>query len=250
MYSITELANLSGITTRTLRYYESIGLIEAGRNAESGYRFYDEVAVDQLQHILILRELAVPLKDIASILKKPNDEVSQLKAHLNALKDEEKRLKRIIATVEKTIVSKERGTIMDNHEKFEGFKAERIAENEALYGEEIRRRYGNDTIDAANEKFLKLTPKKAQEAEGLSAEIERLILEGLRSGDSEGIIAKKLAEVHRDWLTIYWVEYAGETHRQLAEMYLSDDRFKVYYERIGEGATAFLVNAIKAHIKE
>ncbi|MDN5299567.1 MAG: MerR family transcriptional regulator, thiopeptide resistance regulator [Clostridiales bacterium] len=249
MYSITELSKLSGVTTRTLRYYESIGLIKAGRDAESGYRLYDGTAVDQLQQILILRALAMPLKDIAFVLNKPKDEIAQLKSHLDALKKEEKRLKRIIATVEKTIASKERGIALQDHEKFEGIKAERVAKNEALYGEEIRRRYGDDAIDAANAKFLKMTPDKALEAERLSADIEKLIVEGLESGDPEGIIAKRLAETHRAWLTIYWVDYSSEAHRNLAEMYLADERFKAYYEQIGKGGTDFLVSAVRRYIK-
>jgi hypothetical protein len=192
--------------------------------------------------------MAMPLKEIASIIETPDDAVTQLKAHLNALRAEELRLKRLITTVEKTIASKERGLTMSDQEKFEGLKAEKLAENEVQYGTEIRERYGEATVEAANAKFMAMSPETAAKAEQLSVQIEQLIAKGLDAGDPDGNIAVALAETHREWLKIYWPHYTAEAHRNLSEMYLADERFKAFYDRIGNGGAAFLVNAIKVNI--
>ena len=92
-YSIQELSRLSGVTTRTLRWYDQIGLLKPSRVAESGYRYYGKAEVDRLQDILYYRALGVELVRIKECLDNPSfDRLAALRSHLAALEGERERL--------------------------------------------------------------------------------------------------------------------------------------------------------------
>ena len=108
-YSIRELANLSGVTPRTLRWYDKIGLLKPSRVAESGYRFYGPAEVNRLQDILFYRALGVELAQIKTCLDDPSyDRLAVLRNHLSALTQEQLRLERLIQSVTDTIHAEER----------------------------------------------------------------------------------------------------------------------------------------------
>src|SRR5699024_8478065 len=142
-YTVSKLAQLSGVSGRTLRYYDQIGLLKPSRINSSGYRIYGQKEVDLLQQILFYRELEFSLEEIMEIMNDPVfNEIDALKNHYNNLKKKRDRLDNIIATVEMTIVKKEGGIPMLDKEKFEGFKEKLINDNEQKYGKEIREKYG------------------------------------------------------------------------------------------------------------
>ena len=80
-YTVQELARLAGVSPRTLRYYDQIGLLKPARINAAGYRIYESGQLDRLQHILLYRELGVGLKQIKAILENPAfDGISALKS--------------------------------------------------------------------------------------------------------------------------------------------------------------------------
>ena len=92
-YTIQKLAELAGVTTRTLRWYDQIGLLKPSRVAESGYRYYGPAEVDRLQDILYYRALGVELARIKRCLDDPSfDRLAALRSHLTALEAERARL--------------------------------------------------------------------------------------------------------------------------------------------------------------
>ena len=102
-YTIRELADLSGVTTRTLRWYDQIGLLKPGRVAENGYRYYGPAQVDRLQDILYYRALGVELAQIKACLDDPSfDRLAALRGHLTALEQEQARLEALIACINRT----------------------------------------------------------------------------------------------------------------------------------------------------
>ena len=122
-YSISQLAKLSGLTTRTLRYYDEIDLLKPGRTAENGYRVYGPEDVDLLQQILFFRELGVQLQEISRLLSAPDfDKKKALEAHLSNLYDRKNQIELLIENVRKTIRSFSGDIIMSDNEKFAGFK--------------------------------------------------------------------------------------------------------------------------------
>ena len=147
-YTVKELAELAGISTRTPRYYDGIGLLPPQKTTEAGYRLYGESQVDRLQQILFYRALGLELKEIKAALDDPQYcRLRALQGHLAGLKEKRDALDRMIATVERTI-SKEKGkSTMSDIEKFEGFKKKMIQENEKAYGAEVRERYGSHAME-------------------------------------------------------------------------------------------------------
>ena len=122
-YTIQELAQMSGVSTRTLRYYDEIGLLKPARTNEAGYRFYGQYEIDMLQQILFYRALDMKLATIQAIIQAPNFQHAEaLKTHRVALLQRKEQLETILQTVEKTIQSIEEEQPMSNEEKFKGFK--------------------------------------------------------------------------------------------------------------------------------
>ena len=248
-YTVKQLAELAGISARALRYYHQIGLLTPARVSEAGYRLYGPAEVDRLQQILFYRELGLALDEIASLLDDPGfDRRTALQSHLEALRQQRKRLDSLILTVEKTIQYETGGTTMTDEEKFEGFKKQIIQENEERYGAEIRAQYGDQEIDRANARVLSLTKEEYDAWNALGAEILSELEQAVRShADPKGETGKHLAELHRRWLSDSWEQYSPDAHKGLAQMYVCDERFTAYYDRNVPGCAAFLHDAILTH---
>lgn len=247
-YTINKLANLAGLTNRTLRYYDEIGLLSPQRISSNGYRIYGQKEVDLLQQILFYRELGLQLDDIKQIVhSKDYDSMSALQDHLLALKAKKTQLDLLITTVEKTLAQKKGEIKMTDKEKFEGFKKQMIQENEKEYGAEIREKYGDKTIDESNAKMLELSPQEFTEMENLSLQINETLKLALEQGDPSSQLAQEVCELHRKWLGYSWPSYSKEAHLGLGQLYVEDPRFKAYYDAIKEGSAEFLYEALKIY---
>lgn len=244
-YTVQKLARLSGVSGRTLRYYDQIDLLKPARINSSGYRIYGQKEVDQLQHILFYRELEVSLDEIKKIMNDPEyDEAEALQQHFEKLAKKRARLDRLLETVEKTIASKKGGFSMQDKEKFAGFKEALIAENEQKYGKEIRDKYGDKAMDAGNAKLRGMTETEFDRMKDLSQDILDTLAKLTATGDPASEAAQKLAAKHKAWLMYSWKSYSKEAHAGLAEMYVADARFAAYYDKAAEGAATFLRDAI------
>lgn len=247
-YTIQKLGNLAGVSTRTLRYYDEIGLLKPARTNSSGYRIYGRREVDLLQQILFYRELGLSLEDIRSIVTDPGfDGTRALREHRNQLLDKRKQLDALIANVEKTIASHEGRITMQDQEKFEGFKKQLIEENERKYGSETREKYGDDKVEKSNQKLMNMTQEEYAKVTQLENEVKVTLAEAMKTGDPAGELAQKAADLHKQWLTFYWNEYSKEAHAGLAQMYVDDERFKAYYDKDQPGAAEFLRDAIQIY---
>ena len=120
-WSIQEIAKLAGTTSRALRHYDDIGLLEPSRIGSNGYRYYDGAALVRLQRILLLRELGLGLPAIADVLAGETAETRALAGHLGWLRQEQDRLARQIASVERTIEALEGGEEIMAKDMFDGF---------------------------------------------------------------------------------------------------------------------------------
>lgn len=244
-YTIKKLGNLAGVSTRTLRYYDEIGILRPARINSSGYRVYGQKEVDQLQQIMFYRELGVSLQKIKEIIASPSfDEANALREHHEKLLQKRKQLDTLIGNVEKTIALKEGRIKMGDKEKFEGFKKKIIKKNEKKYGEEIREKYGKDTVEKSNAKMMNMTEQQYNEWERLSGQVTETLKEAFATGDPAGNLAQKVADLHRQWLSYSWGSYSKEAHAGLAQMYVDDERFIAYYDKEQPGMTKFLRDAI------
>ncbi|MGG1676347.1 MerR family transcriptional regulator [Neobacillus sp. NRS-1170] len=244
-YTVQKLANLAGVSTRTLRYYDEIGILKPARINSSGYRIYGQTEVDRLQQILFYRELGVGLDSIKEIVTAPSfDRAKALREHREKLLEKRVQLDLLITNVEKTIALSEGRMNMSNKEKFEGFKKKMIDDNEKKYGKEIRQKYGNDTVEKSNAKLQNMTEEQYTEVSKLAEQVQETLAEAFKTGDPAGELAQKAAELHKQWLTYYWHEYSKEAHAGLGQMYVDDERFTAYYDKEQPGTAEFLRDAI------
>ena len=168
-YTIQKLASLAGVSTRTLRYYDEIGILKPARINSSGYRIYGQVEVNRLQQILFYRELGINLESIKEIVTSPSfDSTKALQEHREKLLEKREQLNLLIANVDKTIAVTEGRMTMSNKEKFEGFKKKLVEDNEKKYGKEIREKYGKDTVEASNAKVMNMTQEQYEEVTALA----------------------------------------------------------------------------------
>ncbi len=244
-YTVQKLSKLAGISTRTLRYYDEIGILKPARINSSGYRIYSQKEIDRLQQILFYKELGVDLESIKSMLLSPDfNNTSALKEHREKLLTKRKQLDILIANVDKTLASSEGRIIMSDKEKFEGFKQKMIDENENKYGNEIRSKYGNDIINKSNKKFQSMSKEQYEEFEKLVIKLMDTLKDAFKTNDPSSEPAQKAADLHRQWLAYSWSEYSKEAHAGLAKMYVDDERFTAYYDKDQPGLAAFLRDAI------
>ena len=220
-YSIQELSRLSGVTTRTLCWYDQIGLLKPSRVAESGYRYYGRAEVERLQDILYYRALGVELAKIKECLDDPSfDRLAALRNHLAALEAERERLEQLIRSVKDTI------------------------------GAEIRSKYGNQEVDEANAAVMNLTREQYQEWTDLGREIQERLEAAVQAGMSpESEEGREITALHRRWLTITGTQYDPAKHRGIAELYVMDERFTAYYDKHIPGCARFLRDAVVHWVK-
>lgn len=244
-YTVQQLAKTAGISSRTLRYYDEIGLLKPARLTSSGYRIYGPKEVDRLQQILFFRELGVGLEQIREIINDPSfDSLTALREHRVKLLEKKQQLELLINNVEKTIAQYEGRIIMTDQEKFEGFKQKLIDENEAKYGKEVREKYGDEAVDKSYRKMKEMTQEQYAEFEKLGQMVLDTLKEAMAAGDPASELAQKAADLHRQWLCFTWDNYSKEAHAGLAQMYVNDERFAAYYDRIKPGAAKFLRDAV------
>lgn len=247
-YSIQKLAKLAGITTRTLRYYDGIGLLHPAYVNESGYRIYGEKEVDALQQILFFRDMGMELSKIKAITADVSfNRVNILREHLDVLKQRQQQIDLLIKNVTKTIEKEEGNRSMTDREKFEGLKKEMIQENEKRYGEEIRKAYGTEAVDKSNAKLMNLTMEEYEKMQMTGKEINCLLEEAVQKKENPwGELGQKIAGLHKEWLSYTWSHYTPEAHNGVAEMYVADERFTDYYDQNVKGCARFLRGAVQA----
>jgi len=133
---------------------------------------------------------------------------------------------------------------MSDKEKFEGFKKTMIEDNEKKYSEEIRKKYGEEAVNKSKNKLKNMTKEQYAEIEALSNSVLETLKKAYATCNPAGELSQKAADLHRQWLSFYWDNYSKEAHANIAQMYVDDERFIAYYDKIQPGASAFLRDAI------
>lgn len=180
---IQRVARLSGVTARTLRYYDEIGLLRPARVGAGGVRYYGQEQLLRLQEILLLRELDVDLAAIRGVVDGTRDRLEALRAHHERLLAERGRLDRLAATVAATITHLERGVDMPAEEMFEGFRFDRegLAELEATLAERTGQT-GQPYFDEVRRRTADWTDEQFRQADREASALEMRVLALLRSG--------------------------------------------------------------------
>lgn len=231
MLTIKQLTELSGVSARTLRYYDEIGLLEPSDYSEAGYRLYNQQAIERLQQILFYRELNMPLGLVAEALTQSKTHV--LHEQRKQLIKQQERLTELIAIIDDTLGENR----MTDAQKFEVFKQQHITQQEKLYGKESREKYG-EQVEVSQQKFMKLTKEQYE----TMVQVEQQLLQLLSQQTAD---AKQIVALHKKWLSFSWSTYTLAMHQGLVAGYLADDRFIAYYDsKAGAGATQKLYEAV------
>lgn len=228
-WSINEVAEMSGVSSRTLRHYHAIGLLEPESTEFSGRRRYGREELVRLQEILTLRDLGLPLREIGRILDLEGGpgRVEALRSHLAWLRRERKRLGRVIRSVEQTI---EEGETMDPRKMFDGFE-------ENPYEAEARERWGDEAVDQSKERLAKLTPAETERLRSGFATVHAKIaaLHEEQAPLDDPRLTAAIAE-HHAIVSLAW-EPSPEAYAGLGRMYVEDERFR---QTIGRGDDAMV----------
>lgn len=137
---------------------------------------------------------------------------------------------------------------MNDNEKLEGFQ-KIVNANENEFEKEAREKYGDNTVDEVNARLKNMSETQYMEFEKLSNDLNAAIKEAFETGDPTGEKALIACELHKKWLCFFWGEdkYSPAAHRNLAELYVCDERFKAYYDSIAPGCAEFLRDALEAY---
>ncbi len=247
-YSISTLAKLSGVSSRTLRYYDEIGLLKPAAVSESGYRFYGTQEADRLQQILYFKAFGLPLETITSILDSSETKIHHtLQYHYQQLAQQRQALDALLAALADTLATYEGEKEMNDQEKFAYFKEHTLAENDTLYGEEARKTYGAQTVADSQKKWQEMPQTVFAQLSADEESLMRLLKELLQENpaDLSSEKAQTAFTKHKQWLSQAAPFYTPDYHRSLGEMYVSDPRFTAYYDqRAGTGATLLLKQLI------
>ena len=249
-YTVKQLSELTGLTPRTLRYYDAIGLLRPARDGANDYRRYGPAEVERLRQILIYRELGLPLEEIRALLDAPEaDRSGALRGHLDRLLDRRRQVEALIRMVRRTLDDLEGETAMTDKEKFEDLKQQVIRENEAAYGQEAREKYGQETVDETNRRLSGMSEEAWTKMQEEETGYQEVLRRAMAADDPAGTDAREACRLHRAWLLHYWTPemLTPQSHTDLVDMYGQDERFTAYYEKVAPGCAAFFAKAIRAY---
>jgi DNA-binding transcriptional MerR regulator len=243
-YKVKEVADLVGISIRTLHHYDQIGLLAPESVNQAGYRLYTDRELERLQQILFFREIGFALPDIKTILDSPGfDRKIALEAHKELLLEKKQRLEHIIDTVNQTIQSIEGGTPMSNKEMFEGFDMTPIEEHKMKYAAEARHKYGDATMDAVEERTNKYSKGEWAAIMAESGDIYTRIVARMDKGPADPEVQEAVASI-RQWITKNFYDCTPEIFRGLGDLYAMDERFTANIDKYKEGLASFLREAM------
>lgn len=238
---IHEVAELSGVTIRTLQYYDKIGLLTPSEVTEAGYRIYHEEDVDRLQQILFFRELEFPLKEIKDIMNNPRyNRVEALQNHRIMLLEKRNRMNQLIRLVEERLGGSQ---VMS----FKEFSMESVESHKKQYAEEVRNRWGNTDAYAEYEKKSKGYSK--QDWNSILQEGESIMREFAKYTDlsPEDVVVQELVIRWQEFITDNYYECTKEILKGLGVMYVSDERFRENINKHGDGTAEIMSKAIEVY---
>ena len=239
-YTVGELAKQTGVTIRTLHHYDELGLVSPSARSPAGYRLYDDGDVLRLQQVLFYRELGFPLDEIAAVLDDPGfDRAAALRDQRRELAARQARVERMIAAIDRALVSLARGApLEDLPSLFDGFAPE-------TYADEAAATWGHTPEFAESARRTKTYGKAEWDAIKREGDLVYRALAALMQAGAAADDARVQAEVeaHRAHITRWFYPCSRELHRGLGELYVNDPRFTANIDRIAPGLARFLCEA-------
>lgn len=242
-YPVGRVAELAGVTVRTLHHYDEIGLVVPSGRGRNDYREYSDEDLSRLQQVLLYRSLGFPLGEIARLLDDPAaDPAEHLRRQSALLRERIADLERMATAVERQMEAIVMNVELTPDERFDIFGGE----DPEQYAAEAEQRWGN--TEAYRQSRRRTARYTADEWRAIKADIDQIeddfataLAAAVPATDRH---AMDIAERHR--LSIDWRFYDLDTggHCSLAETYLADERFTAHYERRRAGLARYVHDAI------
>lgn len=231
MLTVKEVSKKTGVSIRTLHYYDSIDLLKPTKISDNGYRLYDETALNYLQSILMYRELKFPLKSIKKILDNPKfDTKKALKEQIRLLELQKEHIEKIISLAHKIQI--------EGEEKMD-FK---VFDNEEFnqYVNEVKEKWGN----TSQYEEYKIRNRSRQELEGINNRFMNIFTElgSLKHLSVEDEKVQEKIKSLQEFITDNYYSCTKEILKGLGKMYVDDERFRNSIDRAGGNGTAEFVN--------
>lgn len=234
---VKEVADLVGISVRTLHHYDKIDLLKPHQISDTGYRFYSDEDLMRLQNILFFRELGFPLKEIKAIIDSPLFERQEaLTLQRQMLFEKRQRIDQMIQTIEKTIQHTKGEIEMTQEEKFQGFDFKSNP-----YEAEARKRWGDQVVDEANKKAQKFTPQDQNDFNQIYRDLAAIRHLPADSPQAQMEIEKWYHFLNKT------THYSPEMFKGLGDMYVADPRFTKNIDQFGEGLAVFMRDAMNVY---
>lgn len=240
--SISEMAKLSGVSVRTLHYYDKIGLLKPSEvKLDNGYRYYDEKSLERLQQILFYRELDFPLKEILKIMNAPeynkNDALLKQKTLLTLKR---RRMDKLIRLLDASLKG-------DTTMSFKEFDMSEIENAKAKYAAEAESRWGD--TDAFRQSQKKTSGYSKEDWRKAMEQMDDLLKQFSQYLDTEPTDVK-VQELVGDWqqyITDTYYECTKDILAGLGKMYVADERFTQNMDKFGEGTAKLISDAIEVY---
>lgn len=246
MRTVGEVAELAGVSVRTLHHYDELGLVVPSERSDAGYRLYDHADLERLQEVLTLRAMEVPLAEIKALLDDPtHDRLEVLRDQAKRLRDRRDRLGDLLEAIEDAIAAHDRGEPQQETDMFDGTDHEQ-------YAQEAEERWGD--TDAWKQSRRRTNEYGEAEWDRIKAETdanEAAFAELLRDGvpaDDERTAAP--VTNHRQHIDRWFYDCSEQMQRNLAAMYVANERFAAHYDEREDGLAQYVHDAIMAHTDE
>lgn len=232
---IKEFAMLTGVSVRTLHYYDEIGLLSpAFTDRQNGYRYYDDESLLRMQQILFYRELDFPLKSIQKILSNPNhNKAAALAQQRKLLLLKKERLERLICAIDTAAKGEDMMKAFDNSE-YETYKAE------------VQEKWGK--TDAYKEHSEKTKGYSKDKWKDLTAGMDEILAQFAaamkRGSATDSPEVQALVKQLQNYITANYYTCTNKILAGLGQMYVADDRFRTNMDKHAEGTAAFVSQAI------
>lgn len=241
MMTVNEVSKLAGVSIRTLQYYDSIGLLKPAEYTESGYRLYDDTAMERLQQILLFRELEFPLKEIKEIVTRPDfDKKKALEQQIELLTMKKEHLENLIDFARG--IQNGGNNMMD----FTAFDTSKLEE----YTRKAKEQWGDSKAFAEYEQ--KSASRSTDDEKKLWSDFMKLFEKcgKLKDSDPKSVEAQAMIKDIQDYISKNFYECTNEILAGLGKMYAAEGEFKANIDKAGgKGTAEFVSRAIAEYVK-
>lgn len=245
LYTVNEVARLTGVTVKTLHHYHKINLLEPCVISDAGYRLYGDEELERLQQILFYRELDFSLKDIKNALENEPSRLTCLINQQELLFARKQRLERLLKTIEESVVLTKKGEVMKKSAMFEGFNKEQWDEALSEQNQYIEQKYGYD-ITGTQEVDVQKMNDLAKEAQSFNQYVIDALKNKWKVNDTrlQNQIQNHIAYLNKNHMSIDAEAFLAQT-----KFFLEDDFHRDMLESQQPGFSYYLYIAAEMYAK-